>query len=290
MSYLQLRFQVQRECADELSGILDALGALSVTWEDAGEDAYFEIAYPREPDWRQVYITGLFQASYDPDMLVRQVNERLGAELIPQVKSLADQDWERAWLRQLEPRKYRGDLWVCPSWAEPPDPGATNLIIDPGLAFGTGDHPTTALCLDWIALRRWSRESVLDYGCGSGILAIACLLKGAASATGVDLDPRAVSASGLNAARNGVAARFQTMLPDELPPEHSFDVVVANILSNVLIDNREILTRATRTRGDLLLTGILTDHADRVCAAFEPAFTFETQQRDGWCLLLGTKR
>lgn len=290
MSYLQLRFHVQRERADELSGVLDALGALSVTWEDAGEDAYFEIAYPREPDWRQVSVTGLFQASCNPDAVAYEVNARLGAALVPQVKPLADQDWERAWLTQLEPRQYRGDLWVCPSWAEPPDPGATNLIIDPGLAFGTGDHATTALCLDWIALRHWRGETVLDYGCGSGILAIACLLKGAARATGVDLDPRAVSASGLNAARNGVAARFQAMPPDELPAEQSFDVVVANILSNVLIDNSEVLTRATRSGGDLLLTGILVDHADRVRDAFEPVFTFEVQQRDGWCLLLGTRR
>lgn len=289
MSYLQLRFHVRRERADDLNTVLEALGALSVTWEDAGEDPYFEIAWPGEPDWRHVHVTGLFDDSCRPDSVVREVNSRLGEQLIPQVKALADQDWERAWLNGFRPRKYRGGLWVCPSWAEPPDPGAANIIIDPGLAFGTGDHATTALCLDWISERDWSGRTVLDYGCGSGILAIACLLKGATHASGVDVDPRAVSASALNAERNGVAGRFEALLADDLPADRAFDLVIANILSNVLIEHSAVLTRATREGGNLLLTGILEDHADRVAAAFEPAFTFETQRREGWCLLIGRR-
>lgn len=290
MSYLQLRFHIQRDRADELSGILETLGALSVTWENAGEDACYEIALPHEPDWRHVYVTGLFDESCRPHSVARRVNGRLGETLIPQVKSLADRDWERAWLTQFQPRKYRGDLWVCPSWTDPPDPDATNIIIDPGLAFGTGDHATTALCLDWISERDCSGRAVMDYGCGSGILAIACLLKGAAYATGVDVDPRAVSASILNAARNDVGDRFEALPPDELGEGREFDLVVANILSSVLIEHSGILTRATRAGGELLLTGILEDHADRVRSAFQPAFAFETRRRDGWCLLTGTKR
>jgi len=289
VSYLQLRFHVRRERADELSSVLDDLGALSVTWENAGEDAYFEVAWPREPDWRQVCVTGLFDASCRPDAVTREANARLGEQLIPQVKSLADRDWERAWLTQLKPRQYRGGLWVCPGGTEPPDPNAVNLVLDPGLAFGTGDHATTALCLDWIAERDWPGRTVLDYGCGSGILAIACLLKGAAHATGVDVDPRAVSASALNAARNGVADRFEACLPGELPGNLEFDLVVANILSNVLIEHSALLARATGSGGTLLLTGILEDHADRVRAAFEPAFSFDTRHREGWCLLIGIK-
>lgn len=289
MAYVQLRFHVLRERADELSGILESLGALSVTWENAGEDAYFEVAWPREPDWRHVQVTGLFEDTCRPDAVAREVKERLGEQLIPQVKSLADQDWERAWLTQFEPRRYRGDLWVCPSWIEPPDPRATNLVIDPGLAFGTGDHATTTLCLDWIAERNWSGRTVLDYGCGSGILAIACLLKGAEHATGVDVDPRAVSAARLNAERNRVAGRFEALLPDDLPAARAFDLVIANILSSVLIEHSAALTRATRRGGTLLLTGILDGHADEVKAAFEPAFCFEIQRREGWCLLIGER-
>lgn len=290
MAYLQLRFHIRRERADNLNDILESLGALSVTWENAGEDAYFEIAWPREPDWRYLYVTGLFDETCRPDSVARQVNDRLGEQLIPQLKTLADQDWERAWLTGFAPRKYRGGLWVCPSWAEPPDPRAVNLVIDPGLAFGTGDHATTALCLDWISERDLSGLTVMDYGCGSGILAIAGLLKGAARATGVDVDPRAVSTSRLNASRNGVADRFESCLPDALPPGRDFDLVMANILSNVLIEHSAALARATRAGGTLLLTGILEDHAGKVKAAFEPAFTFQAQLRDGWCLLIGEKR
>lgn len=290
VSYLKLRFHVRRERADALNGILDELGALSVTWENAGDDAYFEVAYPRVPDWRHVLVTGLFDQSCRPDNVTRQVNERLGEEFIPQVKSLADQDWERAWLTRFEPRKYRGNLWVCPSWTQPPDPDATNLVIDPGLAFGTGDHATTTLCLDWISQRDLSGWRVLDYGCGSGILAIACLLRGAAQATGVDIDPRAVSASALNAARNDVADRYHAGQPDELAGDEEFDLVLANILSSVLIEQAGVLTRATRIGGTLLLTGILEDHARRVRAAFEPAFTLEACYQEGWCLLTGVKK
>lgn len=289
MSFVQLRFLVQRSRADELSGILDDAGALSVTWENAGEDAYFEIAWPRAPDWRMVHITGLFDENCDPELVSRRVASGLGEQLIPQVKSLADQDWERAWLTQFEPRRYAGDLWVCPSWIDPPDPRATTIIIDPGLAFGTGDHATTTLCLDWLSVQDWSGHTVMDYGCGSGILAIACLLKGAAYARGVDVDPRAVSTSTLNAARNGVADRFEALLPESLSDSAEHDLVVANILSSVLIEHSDTLTRATKPGGTLLLTGILEDHADRVRAAYQPGFAFDTRHRDGWCLLTGIK-
>lgn len=289
MSYSKLRFQVVRGRADALNEALDELGALSVTWENAGKDEYFEVAYPREPDWRYVHVTGLFEASADPGLLVRAVNERLGEQLIPQVKTLETQDWERAWMSGFEPRRYGRDLWVCPSWSAPPDPNATNILIDPGLAFGTGDHPTTALCLEWITESAWPGRTVMDYGCGSGILAIASLLKGADYAYGVDVDPRALSASALNAARNGVDGRYQALVPGDLPAGLEVDVVIANILSNVLIELRDDLFHATRPEGQLLLTGILEDHAPRVKAAFEPMFAFETRVREGWSLLIARK-
>jgi ribosomal protein L11 methyltransferase len=289
VSYLQLRFQLERDRADDLNQVLDELGALSVTWENAGEDAYFEVAYPREPDWRHVCLTGLFDASREPGTIVAEINARLGEQLIPQVKTLENQDWERAWMSRFEPRRYGDDLWICPSWSEPPDPGAVNIMIDPGLAFGTGDHPTTALCLNWIAEREWPGQSVVDYGCGSGVLAIGCLLKGADRAIGVDVDPRALSASTLNAARNGVDDRYEAVAPGELPADLQADVVIANILSNVLIELSDVLTHATRPGGHLLLTGILEGHADKVRAVFAPAFDIETRSRDGWCLLVARK-
>jgi len=290
MSYLELRFDVPRDRADDLNRALEERGALSVTWENAGDDEYFEAAYPREPDWRQVRLTGLFDACCEPAAVARRVSRDLCMPLVPEVRSLDEQDWERACLEQFEPREYRGHLWVRPSWVEPPEPGATNVVIDPGLAFGTGHHATTALCLDWIGQARWSGETVVDYGCGSGILAIASLLKGASRAVGVDVDPRALSASTLNARRNGVGGRFEALAPGELPRHMEADVIMANILSNVLIELSGVLTRATRASGELLLTGILTDHAARVRAAFEPWFELQTRSRDGWVLLLGRKR
>lgn len=289
MSYLQLRFLISRERADELSSVLDEQGALSVSWENAGEDAYFEAAYPREPDWHRVYVTGLFHSACPARTVVRAVNSRLREELVPRVKALEDQDWERVWLSGFEPRRYGGDLWVCPSWADPPDPHATNLVIDPGLAFGTGNHATTALCLDWISEHDWCGRSVIDYGCGSGILAIACLLKGASRALGVDVDPRALSASTVNADRNGAADRYQALAPVDVPDNLEADLVTANILSDVLIELNGVLTRLTRTGGHLLLTGILERQAVRVASAFQPAFELESRFRDGWCLLIGRK-
>lgn len=290
MSYLQLRFLTPRERADELSSVLDEQGALSVSWENAGEDASFDAALPREPEWRRVYVTGLFDAACSTEAVVRAVNRRLHEDLVPQVRSLDDEDWERAWLARFEPRRYRGDLWVCPSWTEPPDPQATNLVIDPGLAFGTGDHPTTAMCLDWISERDWSGSSIIDYGCGSGILAIACLLKGASRAVGVDIDPRALSVSAANAAANGVSDRYEGLAPEALPDRLDADLVIANILSGVLIELAGVLAARTRSGGRLLLTGILEDHAAGVRRVFEPAFELESQFRDGWCLLIGGKR
>lgn len=290
MSYLQLRFLVARRSAGALTDVLEAIGALSVTWENAGEDEYFEAAYPKEPDWRQVYVTGLFEEVADPGALVSRVNERLGGHWIPQVKSLNDRDWERAWMSQFRPRRYGRNLWVCPSWTAPPDPDAINIMLDPGLAFGTGDHPTTEMCLEWIAENEWSGRTVVDYGCGSGILAIACLLEGAKYAWGVDVDPRAVSASALNAARNGVRKRYAALAPGDMAPDMEADVVIANILSNVLIDLADVLTRATRPGGRLLLTGILEDHVQRVRSVFGRRFTLGTRTRAGWCLLIGHKR
>ncbi len=289
MSYLQLRFLVQRDRADELSGALQDLGALSVTWENAADDAYFEVAYPSEPDWLRVCVTGLFESTCNPELLAQELSGRIREELVPRIEPLEDQDWERVWLERFQPRKYRGDLWVCPSWAEPPDPLATNLVLDPGLAFGTGDHATTALCLDWISECEWTGSTILDYGCGSGILAIACLLKGASAAIGVDLDPRALAAGVANAERNGVGDRYRALAPDEVAEDLRADLVVANILSSVLVELSGVLTRSARPNGLLLLSGILEEHGPEVESAYAPSFTFERQSRDGWCLLIGRK-
>jgi ribosomal protein L11 methyltransferase len=289
MPHITLRFSIHREKADTLSTLLEELGALSVTWENAGDDDYLEAAYPHEPDWRHVHLTALFHRACQPEEIASRVNARLQENLSPSVETLEDQDWERVWLEHFEPRRYGANLWVCPTWIDPPDPGATNILLDPGLAFGTGDHATTALCLEWISEHEPADCTVMDYGCGSGILAIACLLKGATRAYGVDIDPRAVAASLGNAESNGVAEKYAAMSPVDLPQALQVDVVFANILAQVLVEQSAILTRATGPGGRMLLTGILEDQVDHVRAAFEPHFRFDVRGREQWRLLVGRK-
>lgn len=289
MSYIKLRFGVHRDRADVLNALLEEMGALAVSWENAGDDEYLETAYPREPDWRNVYLTGLFDSSCRPEEVVGQVSEHLQEDLAPRIETVDDRDWERAWLERFKPRKYRGNLWVCPTWINPPDPGATTIVLDPGLAFGTGEHATTTLCLDWISVQDLAQRTVMDYGCGSGILAIACLLRGGAHAVGVDIDPRAISASRGNAELNGVSEKYDARSPEELPRAFQADVVIANILAQVLIDQSDVLIRATRNGGRILLTGILEDQVVRIRAKFDSYFRFEVLARDQWRLLVGHK-
>ena len=179
---------------------------------------------------------------------------------------------------------------MCPSWCEPPDPRATNIVLDPGLAFGTGQHTTTSMCLDWISRHLPADARVVDYGCGSGILAIAALMLGARYAWGVDVDPRALSASAANAARNRVADRYSALAPGSLPDEMQADVVFANIFANVLLDMQTVLSQLVAPNGLILLTGILIEQEPRVIAGYASGFHFRVQQRDGWTLLVGRKQ
>ena len=206
-------------------------------------------------------------------------------------RAVAEQDWVRATQAQFAPIPIAGKLWVVPSWCTPPDPGAINLILDPGLAFGTGSHPTTRLCLAWLATCLGRGERVLDYGCGSGILAIAAAKLGAGEVVGVDVDPQAMVASRANAAANGVAATFTT--PDELaalaPPR--FDVLVANILANPLVLLAPALAMRVRAGGRIVLSGILAPQAGAVAAAYAPWFIISAWDGDdGWVALAGVRR
>ena len=213
-----------------------------------------------------------------------------GPQLQYEVSELVDQDWERVWLSGFEPTQVGQDLWVCPSWLTPPVAEAVNLTIDPGLAFGTGTHPTTAMCLHWLDQHRPHDKLVVDYGCGSGILAVAALRLGASRAWGVDIDPHAISASTQNAGRNGVADRFNACQMPGLPEGLRVDLLIANILSKVLIDLRYTLTALVGRRGTLLLTGVLHDQTQEVRDAFAPNFQFEQIRHDEWSMLVGNRR
>ena len=289
MSYWRIRFRIEADLSDPVHEYLAELGALAISFENAGPDEYYEAAYPQQPDWQEISLTGLFEEQNDPEMIRAKVQSFLGRQISCEVSSLSDRDWERSWLSKFEPTQVGPKLWVCPSWLEPPDAGSENLIIDPGLAFGTGTHPSTAMCLNWLDHNRPLNRRVIDFGCGSGILAIASLKFGARHAWGIDTDPRALAASENNARRNSVADRYTVCTVDTLPKDLLVELVMANILANVLIELEATLNSLVETGGTILLAGILREQASSVREAYAPYFDFDEFHRDEWSMLVGYK-
>lgn len=279
--------------ADELSDALLAQGALSVSVEDAsagtaGETPlYGEPGMPVETAWPQSLINALCEQHTDAAQLIAAACAQLGLAQAPdfRVEPVAEQDWVRRSQSQFEPLRISDKLWIVPSWAMAPDPDAVNIVLDPGLAFGTGSHPSTRLCLQWLERTIRGGERVLDYGCGSGILAIAALRLGASAALGVDVDPLALPAARANAERNRVDARF---INSETAPAFQADLVVANILANPLILLAPLLGGYAGKGGRIALSGILEAQAEEVMAAYAPWFAMRVCDRDGdWVLLEG---
>jgi len=292
--YRTLRFDAAAAQADAWSDALMAAGALSVELSDPHAGAQGEVAVYAEPGsetalWPLSRVSALFDASLEPDAALRHAAQALGlalpaAETVP----VAEQDWVRATQAQFAPIRIEDDLWIVPSWHEPPVRDALVLRLDPGVAFGTGSHPTTRLCLQWLRHAVRGSERVLDYGCGSGILAIAAAGLGAGEAVGVDIDAQAVEAARANARANAASARFA--LPEALPGGR-YDLVVANILANPLVLLAPLLARATRPGGQLALSGILAPQADGVLEAYGPWFNIARwREAEGWVLLAGARR
>jgi len=292
MSWIQVTFVVDAKQVEPLSTILETFMAAAITTENAGEDEFFEVAFPGTPDWQKVQVTGLFDEKIDLEPIVNYVQNHFAPELSSEIPTslnkLVDQDWERVWLTSFKPIQVGSNLWVCPSWCEPTEPTARNIILDPGLAFGTGTHATTHMCLQWLSDQILDEQYVLDYGSGSGILAIASIFSGAKLADAVDIDPLAVDACIKNAKRNNVSESMNAYLPTTMPTSKTYDLVIANILAEVIIELRETLISNLKPGGTLLLTGILVTQADKVKAAFGNQFTFEQQNQDQWCLLNAT--
>lgn len=289
MAWLELRIVTPRERVELLQEALLELGALSITLQDNADQPIYEPALGETPLWQSTQVTGLFDAEVDTHTVEKALSipedERSSWHL------LEDKDWEREWMQYYQPIQCAEGFWVCPSWTPPPDPNAVNLLLDPGLAFGTGSHPTTYLCLQWLAQQPLGGLRVLDYGCGSGILGIASLLLGAKEALGVDLDPQALLASADNAQRNGLSAdQFPVFLPQAAPTE-PVDIIVANILAGPLVELAPILLDQLKAGGQLCLSGILADQAPQVEAAYQDSITFApSRERDGWVCLSGHKR
>ncbi|SDU18977.1 50S ribosomal protein L11 methyltransferase [Halopseudomonas salegens] len=291
MPWLQLRLAISPDQAEVLEDELLTLGAVSVTFMDAEDQPIFEPDLGTTPLWSNTHLLALFEADQQPDELLAQL--RLWHDdTLPDYSHelIADQDWERSWMADFTPLRFGRRLWIVPSWHKAPEPDAVNLLLDPGLAFGTGTHPTTALCLEWLDGQALEGCSLVDFGCGSGILAIAALLLGAGPTTGTDIDPQALQASRDNAQRNGIAdADLSLYLPADMPQTPA-DVVVANILAGPLVDLAEQLTRLVRPGGRLALSGILREQADEVLAAYRSDFDLDpVAERDGWIRISGRR-
>ncbi len=286
----QITLSVDESGVDALSDLLSGLGALSVSFEDDGDQPLFEPAPGEIPLWHRTRVTGLFESSVDPAIIRLALAERYPDSAGSfTVTELEDQVWERAWLDHFRPTRFGHRLWVCPTGFDPPEPDAVNILLDPGLAFGTGTHPTTALCLEWLDAQVLPGKTIIDYGCGSGILAIAALKLGAAQAYGIDLDPQALTASADNARKNAVENRLTLFLPHQ-SSGLSAAVLVANILAVPLMTLAHELINRIPVGGALALSGILVSQAQAVMDAYRPRIAFEpVVEREDWVLLAGVK-
>ncbi len=288
MSWLKIILETKAENSEAVEAALEAAGAVAVTTEAADTEAVFATAQDTSPVWQRTRLIGLFAGDTDADAIRAALYADLGDQGFTQqsFEYVADQDWERAWMERFQPIQCDGNLWIIPSWCAPPDPGATNIIMDPGLAFGSGTHATTRLCLNWLVRQPLAGKAVLDYGCGSGILAIAALRLGARHALGVDIDSRSIVASLENAARNDVARTYTAVLPEELTGDYQADIVVANILAGTLIDLADVIGGRVAPGGALVLSGMLVNQAESVRAHY-PSFDLAVTTMGEWAMLSG---
>ncbi|MEX3920337.1 50S ribosomal protein L11 methyltransferase [Paraburkholderia sp. BR10872] len=297
MSYRELIVELERDRAEELSDALIELGALSVSVEDADADTPDEQPLFGEPGltpertaWQHSRVIALIGADQDPAVLLMAASNELGLTQTPKfsLREVEEQDWVRLTQSQFDPIQIGERIWVVPSWHDAPDPNALVLELDPGLAFGTGSHPTTRLCMEWLEQHVQPGNSLLDYGCGSGILAILAKKCGANPVIGIDIDPQAVESARHNSERNRAAVTYG--LPDDCPAGE-FDIVVANILSNPLKLMASMLSSRVKPGGRIALSGILARQAEEVAQVYAQWIEISGwREHEGWVCLAGTRR
>lgn len=292
MPWIQLTLSSSEAHAEQVGNMLMANGAQAVTYRDGADTPIFEPVPGEMSLWQHTLVTGLFDAETDLTPVIANLEK---ANIVPsplqyKVDGLEDKDWEREWMENFHPIRFGSRLWICPSWREVPEPNAVNILLDPGMAFGTGTHPTTAMCLRWLDQHPPRAARVVDFGCGSGILGIAALKLGAQHAIGIDIDRQALLATKDNAERNGVATNFDVFLPSE-QPDTSADLVLANVLAGPLKELADVILKFVAVGGQLVLSGILTRQAEDVMAAYRHAIDFEPVVTEGdWVMLSGKRR
>lgn len=290
MPWLQVRIHTSAEHVDEISAAMSEAGASAITLQDAEDQPLYEPPPGATPLWQQNRLIALFDADTDLQRVHRQLQARLGEERLQDwsVEALEDKDWVRAWMDNYQPLRFGEQLWIVPSWMSPPDADAVNILLDPGLAFGTGTHPTTAMCLRWLDAHPPRDQTVLDYGCGSGILAIAAARLKADHVMGVDSDPQALRATRENAEKNAVA-NLSVYTPDTLP-ETPVDLLLANILAEPLLELCERFARLVRSGGHIVLSGILARQAETLLEHYRPYFHLKRfAEQEEWVCLTGTR-
>ena len=292
MPWIQIKINSTAQHAEALGDELIETGAVSVTFQDSHDTPVFEPLPGETRLWGDTDVIGLFDAETEMKFVVAQLENSplLGTGFAHKIEQLEDKDWEREWMDNFHPMRFGERLWICPSWRDVPDPTAVNVMLDPGLAFGTGTHPTTSLCLQWLDGLDLEGKTVIDFGCGSGILVIAALKLGAAHAIGIDIDPQAITASRDNAKRNGVSERLSLYLPKDQPQELQADVVVANILAGPLRELAPMISVLPRAGGLLGLSGVLATQAESVADAYRTTFEIDPiAEKEEWCRITGVK-
>ncbi len=290
--WLQISVDTNENQAPLLELVFENLGALSVTLGDAGDQPLMELPPDSQQLWQRTRVTALFEGERDLKALQQALSDTLEASLLQSLRweRLEDRLWERVWLEHFKPMRFGQRLWVCPDGQQIDQQGGVTIQLDPGLAFGTGTHPTTALCLSWLDGLDLRGKTLVDYGCGSGILAIAALKLGADKVLAVDHDPQALEASRDNALKNGVEDRLQTCLPEQTPTTQA-DLLVANILAGPLMTLAPTLLALLKPGGDFALSGILAEQAEEVSVCYRPFADLRAiQQQEDWILIPGRKQ
>ncbi len=293
MPWLQLTFQTTQQYADDIGDALVSLGGLSVTLMDAEDVPILEPLPGETPLWNHIQMMVLFDAETNTEQLLKiwQNHELSQHTCNPKFELLEDKDWEREWMTRFEPMQFGEKLWVCPSWKPVPDETAVNVMLDPGLAFGTGTHPTTALCLRWLSAVDLNDKEVIDFGCGSGILAIAALKLGAAKVYAVDIDPQAILATQENAKRNLVEDKRLVVGLPEIVEGLKVDVIVANILAGPLESLAEQISCLGKSHAKLAISGLLDSQADGLLSTYQQWFDMdEAVFEQEWARLSGEKK
>lgn len=291
MAWQQLKINVTAEHAEAVGDMLTANKAMAVTFVDAKDTPMYEPKPGEVLLWPDTQVVGLFDASDDLSAVIKRLGKAkvLGPNFVHLVDQLEDKDWEREWMENFHPMQFGERLWICPSWLDAPDPNAVNILLDPGLAFGTGTHPTTSLCLKWLDQADVDNKVVVDFGCGSGILAIAALMLNAQQVVAIDIDPQALQATMENASRNGVESKLSVFLPEDQPTLKA-DIVMANILAAPLKELSDVIANYCADNGQLIMSGILLEQADEVMWHYRDLFTFQPVEIEGeWVRLTAIK-